>query len=86
MVGMKPGPKPHPHRAMLRKMFSDMSDRAFATYWRAYQLLALYGADGEQRAAVAASTRPNGSFNVSKYAKMADAAVMRYVLDHPDEE
>jgi hypothetical protein len=31
----KPGPKPDPTRKMLRRLFSEWSDRTFATYYRA---------------------------------------------------
>lgn len=68
-----------PYRAHTRKLLSDMSERSFATYWRAMRTLQeLEGSEGCE-AAIQQATRANGTVNVSKFARLADAAVMRYV-------
>jgi hypothetical protein len=81
----KPGPKPDPFRAYLRNQMRDfMSDRTFATYWRAFRTfsdLVEMGAitDAERRAAMIAALRPNGDINVSKFARMADQELMKAI-------
>ena len=74
----KPGPKPDPARAYARKLFSEWSERTFATYWSAMQRLDVGGEDAK-RAALAAAIRPNGSINVSKLARIADQELMKAV-------
>jgi hypothetical protein len=68
-------------RRKLRRMFGEWSDRTFATYWRAWQILAdlrLAGviSDEDRRLISVDCTRPNGSFNVCKFARQADARLM----------
>ena len=60
----------------------EMSDRTFATYWAAYCILVELHIDGlisdeEQREACRSATRPNGSFNVCKFARNADVLLIR---------
>lgn len=67
----RPGPKPDAARAALRELFSEWSDRTFATYWQAWQQLTTLGrADHEE--AIRLSTRPNGSLNVCRFARIAE--------------
>lgn len=69
---MNHGPKPDQRRAVLRDMFAEWSDRTFATFWLAWQQLTALGrADHED--AIRLSTRPNGSLNVCKFARIAEA-------------
>ncbi len=79
----RPRPKPDPLRRRLRKDFADWSDRTFATYWRAFQVLGELAAAGaitdeDRRDAVRLCTRPNGSFNVCKFARVTDGHLMRW--------
>jgi len=73
----KRGPKPSQHRALLREWMDHMSDRTFATYYNAHCILLELGDEAQHRAAITASTRPNGSFNVSKYERLAYAALIQ---------
>lgn len=72
----KPGPKPDPARARLRKDNAEWSDRTFATYWRAWQILFSACGVDVMREALRAAVRPNGSINVSKFARIADRELM----------
>lgn len=77
----KPGPKPDEYRALVRKMMSEMSDRAFDTFWSAMRDLQTIDGEDACLAAIRASTRPNGSLNVSKLRQLADSAVVRAVME-----
>jgi len=57
----------------------EWSDRTFARYYRAWRIFAELGGEGEGRAAVAASIRPRGGFNVAEYTRLADGVLMRFV-------
>ena len=81
---MKPGPKPDPMRRFTRKQLSEWSDRTFVTFWRARRVLddlVKLGiiSDEERRAAHSVATRPNGSINVSKIARIADALLVEHL-------
>jgi hypothetical protein len=85
----KPGPKPDPVRLRLRRLMSEMSDRTFATYWQAFGILGDLKAagaitDGQARAATAAAIRPNGTLNVCKFARNADALLVEAMRLHPE--
>ena len=87
----RPGPEPDPFRRYLRKQFAEWSDRTFATYWRAFQMLRELAAAGvvtdeERRDAVRLCTRANGSFNVCNFARVADGHLMRSVVADADAE
>jgi hypothetical protein len=79
----KPGPKPDEVRAKLRRLIADnMSDRTFATYYRAWCTLAELHMNGlisdeEQREVLVSATRPNGSFNTCKFARNTDVLLLR---------
>lgn len=82
---MSRGPAPDPLRRRIRRLYAEWSDRTFATYWRAFQVLGeLAGAgaitDEERREAIRLCTRPNGSFNVCKFARVADRYLMRSIV------
>lgn len=77
----KPGPKPSKHRAALRQLFSDWSERTFETYYKAEVIFIGLGDREAHREAIAAATRPNGGFNVTKYARLAELAIFRAVAD-----
>ena len=58
-------------------MFAEWSDRTFATYWNAWKQLAELGIAGgiseeERREVNLLCTRPNGTFNVCKFARIAE--------------
>jgi hypothetical protein len=57
-------------------MFPEWSDRTFATYYRAFLILSELGTD-VCKEALLASVRPNGSFNVSKFSRLADMECMK---------
>lgn len=76
----RPGPKPSMARAALREMFSEWSDRTFATYWQAWQRLTFLGRDVHEEA-IRLSTRPNGSLNVCKFARIAEARAAFYLAE-----
>ena len=67
----RPGPRPSQARAAVREMFSEWSDRTFATYWHAWEQLTVLG-EADHREAIELSTRPNGSLNVCKFARIAE--------------
>jgi hypothetical protein len=77
----KRGPKRSEHRAFLRQIFSDWSDRTFETYYKAEVTFIELGDKEAHHEAIAAAARPNGGFNVTKYARLADLAVFRAVVD-----
>lgn len=86
---MSRGPKADPHRAFTRRLFTEWSDRTFATYWRGSRLLSdlvELGAisDAERRAVHAAAIRPNGSVNVCKFARNSEAMLMRTMAERPE--
>ena len=76
----RPGPQPHPTRTTMRRMFSEMSERTFDTYFAAMGILWAFADQADIEAAVRAATRPNGSLNVTKLRRAADAAIMRTVV------
>ena len=86
---MKPGPRPDEARRRIRRLMEHMSDRTFATYWRAFCLmselkeLGVIG-DQERYEANLASTRPNGTLNVCKFARIADGLLMRAATQRPE--
>ena len=60
---------------------TDWSERTRARYLRSWRLLnALEGREAA-RAAMVASSRPNGSMNVAKFERLADAALMTWIED-----
>ena len=82
----KPGPKPDPLRAELRKLFEDWSDRTFATYYAAFrQFSALQQlgiiTEAKRQEITLDCSRPNGSFNVCKFARIAEGMAAFAVLD-----
>jgi hypothetical protein len=68
----------------MRDAFPEMSERNFARYWSCVQLFREVLGDAEHGAAVRASTRPNGSFNVARFERETHARLMRW-LDEQDE-
>jgi hypothetical protein len=58
---------------------AEWSPRTLARYVRAWDILDELGEDFG--AAVAAATRANGTINVSRFERIADAALMKAVLD-----
>lgn len=71
-----------PFRVKMRSLMADsMSDRTFARYWRAYGILRELCSTGDVEAAIREATRPNGSFNVSKFERIADRAIMTALGD-----
>ena len=70
----RPGPQPHPTRTTMRRMFSEMSERTFDTYFAAMGILWAFADQADIEAAVRAATRPNGSLNVTKLRRAAGRA------------
>lgn len=68
-------------------MPQEWSERTFATWYRAHcQLLELATLKGDaehrdHKEVIAASERPNGSMNVSRYARMAEARCAFYIAE-----
>ncbi len=91
MTRGKPGPKPDPHRAYLRRLFAEWSDRTFASYYLAFRQLAVLAEEGvitdaRRRQITRDCTRPNGSVNVSKFARIADDLAAMWVASLSDVE
>lgn len=68
---------------------AEMSDRTFATYWRAFRLLGYLRDAGaitedEQRAAMSRAIRPNGSINVCKFARNSEMTLMQAMIQRPE--
>ncbi len=87
----RPGPKPDPMRHVLRRLFSDWSERTFSTYYRAHRQLAALEEFGaitheEHRRLMALSHRPNGSVNVSKFARIAEDRASMWVASLDEQE
>ncbi len=76
----KRGPKPDPVRAVMRRTFSEWSDRQFATFWRAHRMLAEFTDESTYKAAIEIASRPNGSLNVSKFAREADRQIFLLLM------
>jgi hypothetical protein len=76
-----------PRRArdpMLEQLYAEWSPRTAARHEHAWEVLCtVQAARGDEclTDAVARTTRPNGSINVSKFERFADAALMRAVMD-----
>lgn len=70
-------------RARLRRMFSDWSETTFATYWKAYQRLALLSDLGaaDSKAVTAQAIRRNGSFNVAKFDRITDELMAMWIAE-----
>ncbi|OBI53596.1 hypothetical protein [Mycobacterium sp. E787] len=79
----KPGPAPDPYRAQVRGLqYSDFGcERTMQTYVAAMAMLGAFADHDAFAAALAAATRPNGSLNVSKLRRLADAALMGAIED-----
>lgn len=80
----KPGPKPDPVRAHMRREFGEWSDRTFASWWLAFRQLGELAdlgfiSDEQRRQIMALAVRPNGSINVSKFAQVASDLAALYV-------
>lgn len=73
----KRGRPADPARVAIRRLFSEMSDRTFATYWCAYSTLAATEGRAGLETATRAATRANGSFNVAEFSRHAERAAMR---------
>jgi hypothetical protein len=86
----KPGPKPDPLRKHMRRMFSEWSDRTFATYYLAFRRLAVLVEEGaitndQRREIMRSCHRPNGSINVCKFARIAEARALFWVASLDDD-
>jgi hypothetical protein len=82
----KPGPKPDSLRAQLRELFAEWSERTFATYYTAFrQFSALQHlgviTEAERQQITLSCTRPSGSFNVCKFARIAEGMAAFAALD-----
>jgi|SRR5512134_3710316 hypothetical protein len=87
----KSGPKPDPARATMRRLFSDWSDRTFARYWKAHQLLVALMQEGAldrdgYEQAIKDSTRPSGSINVTRLSRIAEGRLMLWLVQQRDEK
>jgi len=88
----KSGPKPSAHRAALRKLFREWSERTFATYYKAHcQLLELgylrnYPGHSDAREVLQLAIRPSGSINVTKYARIAEMRCVFWIAENFQEE
>src|SRR3954452_23181247 len=71
------GPKPSALVAAQRELLRDCSDRAFARYRLALELLP---SKEDRKRAIAAASRPNGSLNISKLLDIAMTAAVRSAL------
>jgi hypothetical protein len=69
--GRKPGRPPDEVLALIRTMVSDYSPRTIARYARAMRLLDVLD-DKSKEEIVRDCTRPNGSFNTSKFLMLAE--------------
>ena len=80
----KPGPKPDPARAIMRRLFAEWSDRTFARYWKCHQRLTALkeagaiGASGYENA-IKTATRPNGSLNISKLERVTEGVAAMWI-------
>jgi hypothetical protein len=86
----KPGPKPDPLRKRLRRLFSEWSDRTFATYYLAFRRMSALVEEGvitevECREIMQSCTRPNGSVNVCKFARIAEARALFWAASVDDD-
>ena len=59
----------------LRRMFPDWSKQTQYRYIRAYRTLTACEGEAAAKAAVSASTRPNGGVNVSAFERQAELAI-----------
>jgi hypothetical protein len=75
----KPGPKPSVGRRFNRELMGEWSDRTFARYWEAFQLLYDIAGEDGLRQELASATRTNGSINVSRRQRAADRHVCLYI-------
>lgn len=66
---------------MVDRMFSEWSPRTRSRWLSAARTLKTFASPADAAAAQAACVRPGGSMNVSKLVRLADAAVMAYVLN-----
>ena len=79
----RPGPAPDPNRATTRAIFPEWSDRKFATYWAAMRHLLYMEARGNidiGEEVLRRATRPNGTINVSKYAREAEWELLKWQI------
>jgi hypothetical protein len=80
----RPGPKPSPNRVALRRSFPEWSERTFSTFYtaclRASHLKHVGGMDIYEEA-INLATRPSGSLNVSKFARIVEARLVFWLLD-----
>lgn len=83
-----PGRRPDPDRQRFLRMFagSSWSARTEARLWRAWVLLRDFGGTEALEDAVKRSRRPNGGLNVARMEWLGEAAVVKWVIDHPEEE
>lgn len=81
----RPGPKPNPMRAELRKQHAAWSDRTFDTYWSGLMLLmSTPDPVTHEREILERITRPNGTFSVRRWEQECADALLAY--DHGHDE
>lgn len=73
---MTRGRKPKPSASLLKEAFKEWSPRTIASYTKAFEQLAavqeITGSDSLLVDCIKRCTRPNGSVNVSKFARLAE--------------
>ncbi len=72
----KPGPKPDPTRAKLRQLYPEMSARTFTTFYIAWLRTSYLESQGaithdKRKHLLKLAVRPNGTINVSRFARIA---------------
>lgn len=77
--GRKPGRPPDPLRAHTRAFMPEMSERNFARYWAAHQLIYELAGKDEVLAGIRHAARPNGSVNTAAFERYADQVLIRYL-------
>jgi hypothetical protein len=75
---------------MVRRLFSDWSDRTFARYWNAQRRIRMFGPGDELanreflKETVRSITRKNGTFSVARLESIAEDVQVRWLLNNFD--